>query len=248
MNQARSPLRIASLLPELLGTYGDGGNAMVLARRARLRGIEVMEFAVSRGDAVPDADIYLLGGGEDGPQVAASLWLAQHADLASRLANGAVVLGVCAGFQILGEYFPAHDGIHQAGLGLLDMRTERGGEKRCVGELAATIDPAFDESQSWLSGFENHAGRTSLGEDLKPLGRVLRGVGNGGSLGTEGAWTQQIVGTYLHGPVLARNPVLADKLLGMVNPVFAEGEIEDGTALLREERRVSLALKPAEAH
>lgn len=232
-------LTVATLLPDLLGTYGDTGNGTVLTMRARLRGHEATHELVGVGDRVPEADVYLLGGGEDAPQVAACRWLAEHADLAARLADGAQLLSVCAGFQLCGSTYVAN-GAEERGLGLLDVRTLRGRGRRAVGEVAGR--DAAGLNLPWLSGFENHAGRTALGDGVVPLATVLAGVGNGASVGTEGAVAGRVVATYLHGPVLARNPALADLLLSRVDPELAEGELELAAEQLREERRRSLGL------
>jgi CobQ-like glutamine amidotransferase family enzyme len=204
---AARPLRVVTVYPDLLGTYGDGGNALVLARRAQWRGLKV-EWVEAMSDApLPAADLYCIGGGEDGPQARAVEALQADGRLALAFAEGAVVLAVCAGFQIVGRSFPAADGQPLAGLGLIDVETRRGA-KRAVGEVVAEPD---DVGLPVLTGFENHAGVTHVGPAARPLGRVRAGVGNGD--GTEGAICGRLIGTYLHGPVLARNPALADLLL-----------------------------------
>jgi CobQ-like glutamine amidotransferase family enzyme len=156
---------------------------------------------------LPEADLYCLGGGEDGPQARAVEALRADGRLALAVADGAVVLAVCAGFQILGHSFPAANGEPLAGLGLIDAATRRG-TNRAVGEVVAQAD---DLGLPALTGFENHAGVTRLGPTARPLGRIRAGVGNGD--GAEGARCGRLIGTYLHGPVLARNPGLADLLL-----------------------------------
>jgi lipid II isoglutaminyl synthase (glutamine-hydrolysing) len=205
-------LRVAVLFPDLLGTYGDGGNGLVLARRAQWRGVDAELLQAVSDAPVPEADIYCLGGGEDGPQVRAARALADDGVLARRVAAGAVVLAVCAGFQVIGRTFPGADGTVHDGLGLLEMDTVKGESARAVGEVLADSTGVMDLPP--LSGFENHGGCTTLAEGTIALGRVSVGVGNGGGDGTEGAVRGRIVGTYLHGPVLARNPALADVLLG----------------------------------
>jgi hypothetical protein len=205
--------------PDLLGTYGDGGNGLVLARRAAWRGIDVELVQAPSDRPLPEADLYTIGGGEDGPQVRAATTLAEEGTLVRRVDGGAVVLGVCAGFQLLGRAFPDALGRQQVGLGLLDVVTRKGTGARAVGELVAT--PASDAPRTAtgdplprLTGFENHGGVTTVGPGARPLATVGRGVGNGGGDGTEGAWSGRVLGTYLHGPVLARNTALADLLLG----------------------------------
>lgn len=206
-------LKIAHLYPELLGTYGDGGNALVLASRARRRGVTVDVVEVTLEDQIPDADIYLLGGGEDGPQRQATYALAKDRALARRVDDGAVVLGVCAGFQILGTSYDVEGDITVEGLGLLDAVTTRG-PKRRVGDLLTRV------GSRWIVGFENHGGQTELGAGVSPLGVVEEGFGNGvltGDAGrhVDGARVGRLYATYAHGPVLAQNPWLADELLGL---------------------------------
>jgi len=215
-----SAVRIAALYPDLLGTYGDGGNATVLAQRLRWRGIPVDVVTVPAGQPAPDScDLYLVGGGEDGPQSQAARDLAESRALHRAVERGAAVLAVCAGMQILGHRFPDALGVDQPGLGLIDCDTVRVDRPRAVGELltrdATVVGPdGHSVALGALTGFENHAGRTVLGAAARPLAPVEVGEGNGD--GAEGAVTGRIVGTYLHGPVLARNPALADLLLGWV--------------------------------
>jgi CobQ-like glutamine amidotransferase family enzyme len=202
-------LRIVWIFPDLLSTYGDRGNMLILARRAALRGIASECVEVQSDQAVPqDGDIYLLAGGEDGPQALAAERLIADGGLNRAAANGAVVFAVCAGYQLLGTSFFAK-GAKCAGLGLLDMHSDRG-ETRAVGELAGPVDPVLGLPP--LTGFENHGGRTHLGAAAKPLVTVEVGIGNDGT--TEGAWAGKLLGTYAHGPALARNPALADLLVG----------------------------------
>jgi lipid II isoglutaminyl synthase (glutamine-hydrolysing) len=209
-----APLRVAIVYPDLLGTYGDGGNGLILARRAEWRGYETELLQATSDSPVPAADVYCLGGGEDGPQVRAARLLMDDGMVVRRVAQGAVVLAVCAGFQIAGRSFPDAGGDAHEGLGLLGADTVKTTEPRAVGELVAEVTglPGLPE----LTGFENHGGRTAVatGPDTVPLGRVVRGIGNGSGDHSEGAVRGRTVGTYLHGPVLARNPMLADRLLG----------------------------------
>ena len=203
-----SALRVVWLYPDLLSTYGDRGNMLILARRAYARGIPVETIEVRSDQPVPEhGDIYLLGGGEDGPQALAANRLNADQGLHRALARGATAFVVCAGYQLVGTSFFAK-GEKCAGLGLLDLSSDRG-PSRAVGELAGTPEAAL--GLPTITGFENHGGRTHLGPGLKPLARVTAGVGNDGT--TEGVWHDRILGTYMHGPALARNPVLADLLL-----------------------------------
>jgi lipid II isoglutaminyl synthase (glutamine-hydrolysing) len=208
-----SAVAVVSLFPNLLGTYGDGGNGRILAKRLSWRGIPVELIEVEAGEAVPSAaDLYVIGGGEDAPQAEAARELAQQQALTRAVEHGAAVLAVCAGMQILGRRFPGSGATVHDGLGLLDVETVKVDRPRAVGELLVQPDDRWD--LPLLTGFENHGGRTHLGPSAIPLGTVEVGEGNG--FGTEGAVNGRVVGTYLHGPALARNPALADLLLGWV--------------------------------
>ena len=199
-------LRIALVYPELLGTYGDGGNALVLGERARRRGIEVEVLRVAIGDDMPDASLYLLGGGEDGPQRLGADLL-RESSFASQVRDGKYVLAVCAGLQILGTSFAVEGDDEYEGLGLVDAVTRRG-LTRSVGELLVR------RGGDVLVGFENHGGRTELGAGVEPLGVVERGRGNDGAM--DGYRTPTIWASYAHGPVLAMNPWFADEILASV--------------------------------
>jgi CobQ-like glutamine amidotransferase family enzyme len=203
-----STLRIVWIYPDLLSTYGDRGNMLILARRAAQRGIPAETYEVRSDMAMPTtADIYLIGGGEDGPQALAAQRLIADGGLHRAVSQGAAVLAVCAGYQLFGRSFFAK-GARCAGLDLLDITSDRG-ETRAVGEVRGDIDPRLGLPP--LTGFENHGGRTHLGPGVTPLARVTAGIGNDGR--TEGAWHGKILGTYAHGPALARNPAIADLLL-----------------------------------
>jgi lipid II isoglutaminyl synthase (glutamine-hydrolysing) len=238
-------IRIAVVFPDLLGTYGDGGNGAILLQRALWRGYDAELLQAESGTALPAADIYCIGGGEDGPQVRAARELIDCGDLVHRVSDGAAVLAVCAGFQIVGMSFPGSDGANHDGVGLLDVVTHKGDGVRAVGELAAEVT----EEAHWLlapfeppvlSGFENHGGRTALGADVVPLARVAAGVGNGDGSANEGALRDRVIGTYLHGPVLARNPVLADRLLAWALDVEALAPLNDEAAEDLRNERLSL--------
>lgn len=206
-----STLNIISVYPELLGTYGDTGNVTILAMRAKWRGYDVEVTTLDAGTPVPTAaDIYVLGGGEDAMQTQAASELISDGSLRMAVERGAVVLAICAGMQILGDSFPDAGGTTRAGLGILDIVTHATQEPRAVGELL--IEPDASSGLDVLTGFENHAARTTLGVGCRPLGSVEVGIGNGD--GTEGAVFGHVIGTYMHGPALARNPALADVLLG----------------------------------
>jgi hypothetical protein len=234
-----SAVRIAVVLPELLGTYGDGGNGVVLEHRLRWRGIAVERIECADAATMPDsADLYLLGGGEDRPQTLAARELRASGAIGRAHARGAVVFAVCAGYQIVGGSFPGAQGTER-GLDLLDVTTIVGTGPRAVGELL--FEPVVRVGLPLITGFENHQGVTALGADAQPLGRVVHGVGNGADRGanaTEGAFAERIVATYAHGPVLARNPDLADWLLEMVVGPLAplDHDVVAATAALRRER------------
>ncbi len=199
-------MRIALVFPELLGTYGDGGNAVVLARRLERRGLPAEVLEVRPGDAFPAADLYLLGGGEDGPQrLAADLLIAST--LAARVADGAGVFAVCAGLQLLGTSFAVEGDSTYAGLALVPATTVRG-MARSVGDAVVRVDGRL------VVGFENHGGVTHLAPGLDAFGEVV--VGHGNDARSDGFRAERIWATYLHGPVLAQNPWLADALLASV--------------------------------
>jgi lipid II isoglutaminyl synthase (glutamine-hydrolysing) len=232
-----SDLQIVWVYPDLLSTYGDRGNMLILAHRAQARGIPARTIEVFATDAIPEGDIYLLGGGEDGPQALAALRLIRDQGLHRAVDRRAVVFAVCAGYQLLGTSFFAK-GAKCEGLSLLDLYSDRG-ETRAVGELAGEVDPAL--GLPVLTGFENHGGRTHLGPGAKPLASVKTGIGNDGA--TEGAWSGKVLGTYCHGPALSRNPALADLLLR-----WATGRDdlplvdESWTGKLRSERLTAIGL------
>jgi lipid II isoglutaminyl synthase (glutamine-hydrolysing) len=205
-----SQIKIVRIHNELLGTYGDQGNAEVLAFRAKFHGITANIVDVTYNDDLPtNGDIYLLGGAEDAAQLL-SLEALQRGDNLSTLhmaiERGAVILAVCAGFQIIGNKFFAN-GQEVDGLGLLDVISVPG-DKRLVGDIKTTSSVLGFE----LTGFENHMGRTILGPTAQAFGKVITGHGNGDSK-YDGAVNGNIFGTYMHGPILARNPEFADLLL-----------------------------------
>ena len=204
--------KIILLYQSLLGIYGDHGNAVVLTKRLQWRGIDAELVTVEPGQKVPtDGAIYLLGGGEDTAQITAVRELKADGGLFTALDDGAMLFAVCAGYQICGKSFTigARDEVI-AGLGLLDAETRRGPE-RAVGEVLH-IWTQPDGNTCPITGFENHGGWTELGSDAKPLAAVEVGWGNGNRRG-EGAVQGRVIGTYPHGPVLARNPQLADHVL-----------------------------------
>jgi CobQ-like glutamine amidotransferase family enzyme len=230
-------LVIVRLYHDLLGTYGDQGNAEILIHRATARSIKVDLIEVTPGTPVPrSGDIYLLGGGEDGPQSAALEMLKSDGGLNYAAAGGATVFAICAGFQLIGDSLPDASGNAIAGLGLVDAHTIYDSSPRSVGELV--IQPTRS-GLPILTGFENHQGLTRLGSEMPALGTVQQGIGNGFA-GVEGVWHGNVIGSYMHGPALARNPELADAVLqcatGPLRPyedVFADA--------LAAERRATLS-------
>ena len=199
--------RIVRIHNELLGTYGDRGNADVLAFRAKWLGITSQIIDISYRDAIPvNGDIYLLGGAEDSAQVLSCEAIARDGAIYDAVERGAVVLAVCAGFQIIGRSYFAN-GVENQGLALIDIQSVPG-DRRYVGDIKIKDSILGLE----YTGFENHAGKTILGDGVQPLGRVQTGFGNGDGK-YDGAISGNIFGTYMHGPVLARNPEFADLLL-----------------------------------
>ncbi len=233
------PLRVVVVFPDLLGTYGDGGNGVVLAQRARWRGVDAELLQAPSDAPVPEGDLYCLGGGEDGPQAQAADALREDGTFLGAVERGAVVLAVCAGFQIVGRSFPDAQGRQLPGLGLLDIETRRGPGPRMVGEVVAEplAGPAGPVALPPLTGFENHASATHVGPGARALASVTVGSGNGAGDGSEGAWSGRVLGTYLHGPVLARNPGLADLLLAWALDGVPLAPIDDAEeSSLRAER------------
>lgn len=229
-----STVEIGLVLPDVLGTYGDNGNATVLQKRLEWRGIAARVVPLPITEPVPNSlDIYAVGGGEDTAQTLAARHLHENSGMQQAAARGAVVFAVCAGLQILGEHFGGSDGSVQRGLGMLDVRTAPG-TQRSIGEV--TSNPIGGLLSAPLTGFENHLGVTSLGASAAPLGALTFGTGNGTGDNTEGVVQGKIIGTYMHGPALARNPELADLLLSWVLRRPLEPLELPGVDRLRRER------------
>lgn len=216
---SESTLRIGVLFPEVLGTYGDTGNALILKQRALWRGIDAELVPIHLDHDVPvDLDMYLLGGGEDVAQVHAAQTLNATPSFKTAVNNGTPLLAICAGLQILGEWYVDGNGREVRGLGMLDVTTRPQGF-RTIGELVS--EPMVEGLDALLTGFENHGGATKLGQDARPLGRVLAGHGNSVQKDDvdsevtlyDGVAQGSILATYMHGPALARNPQLADLLI-----------------------------------
>ena len=219
-------LRVCALYPELLNIYADRGNLLLLERRCAWRGIGFEVTGVTLGDGLdPDAhDLFYIGGGQDRDQrlCAEDMVERKRQALHAAAARGAVVLAVCGGYQLLGHSYAMGDE-QIPGVGLVDLRTVREEGPRLIGNVAIEVElPGIDGARV-LAGFENHAGRTYLGSGEQPLGRVLRGQGNTGASGFEGVRRGNVVGTYLHGPLLPKNAWFADWLiataLGLERPL-----------------------------
>ncbi|MDQ3678607.1 MAG: glutamine amidotransferase [Actinomycetota bacterium] len=207
-------MRICALYPDVMNIYADRGNLLMLERRCAWRGIGFSLARAGFGDEIdPDAyDLFYLGGGQDRDQRLCALDLVQTKREALHAAaqRGAVVLGVCGGYQLLGHRYTL--GSEEIpGLGLVDLETVRSDRRRLIGDVAIEVD--LDDGSRVLAGFENHGGRTHLGAGEHPLGRVLKGHGNTGSSGAEGVRRDGVIGTYLHGPLLPKNTWFADWLI-----------------------------------
>src|SRR5829696_7867157 len=204
-------IRVAHLYPDYLNIYADRGNIAVLARRAQWRGHELDVAPVSIGDELrPGAhDLLYIGGGQDREQALVAVDLvAKTESVRAAVADGAAVLAVCGGYQLLGRFYRDRDGTELPGIGVFPLATIAG-ERRMIGDVL--LDCGW--AGRTLAGFENHAGRTYLDDDAEPLGRVVAGFGNDGESGFEGCRRGRVYGTYLHGPLLPRNGWFADHIL-----------------------------------
>jgi lipid II isoglutaminyl synthase (glutamine-hydrolysing) len=227
-----SAVRIGLVLPDVMGTYGDGGNSVVLRQRLRLRGFDAEIVEITLDDPVPaDLDLYTLGGAEDYAQRLATKHLIRYPGLQQAAARGAPVLAICAAIQVLGHWYETSAGERVEGVGILDVTTSPQAE-RTIGEVAST--PLLDGLTAPLTGFENHRGGTVLGPAARPLAAVTKGAGNRAGDGYDGAVQGSVVATYLHGPCLARNPQLADHLLARVVGELAPLQLDEVDRLRRE--------------
>jgi CobQ-like glutamine amidotransferase family enzyme len=209
MTMAEMKLTIGWLYASTMNIYGDRGNVITLRRRAEWRGIAAEVREIGIGQPIPsDVDCFFWGGGQDQEQVAVAedLHGAKGQALRAAVEDGAALLAVCGGYQLLGHEYRPHDARPLLGIGLFDM-TSVAGPERFIGNVV--VDTQWGE----LVGFENHSGLTTLGPGVLPLGRVRVGHGNNGRDGTEGAIYKNAVGCYLHGSLLPKNPVLADWLI-----------------------------------
>jgi CobQ-like glutamine amidotransferase family enzyme len=209
-------LRVCALYPDLMNIYADRGNLLVLERRCAWRGIGFQLTASGLGEPLDGGahDLFYLGGGQDRDQLLCAEDLVSHkrAGLHAAAARGAVVLGVCGGYQLLGHSYVL-DEREIPGVGLVDVRTVRVSGPRLIGNVAISVTLDAGRPERVLAGFENHGGRTHLGPDAQPLGRVLKGHGNDGRSGFEGVRAGSVIGTYLHGPLLPKNIWFADWLI-----------------------------------
>jgi CobQ-like glutamine amidotransferase family enzyme len=203
-------IRVGHLYPEYLNIYADRGNIAVFAGRAAARGHELDVLPIGLREPIPAGiNLFYIGGGQDREQELVAPDLATKEEpLRAAAENGAVLLGVCGGYQLLGRSYRDVAGVELPGVGLLPLSTVAG-SRRMIGDVL--LDCAW--AGETLAGFENHAGRTILDEGAEPLGRVVSGFGNDGASGYEGCRRLRIYGTYLHGPLLPRNPWFADRLL-----------------------------------
>lgn len=216
MTDSRPPRRLTlvHLYPELMNVYGDRGNIITLQRRCAWRGIELAVQPVSIGDRLTpeQCDLVFFGGGQDREQAVISpdVVAEKGAPIREAVADGAVVLAVCGGYQLLGHTYTTVDGRELPGVGVFDVRSVPG-SRRHIGNIV--VETTLDGQRRTLVGFENHSGQTFLGPGCRPLGRVLQGGGNNGQDGTEGAIVGNAYGCYLHGSLLPKNPWFADQLI-----------------------------------
>jgi len=238
-------LRIAYLYPDQLNIYGDRGNILTLYQRCQWRGIDVTISTLDLGQPVdPEwGDFYFMGGGQDTQQIQVcdDLHRVKGDSIKQAASQGAVFLTICGGYQLLGHYYKPHQGDELRGLSLMDAYTVAG-NTRFIGNVAIERPDG-----SRVVGFENHSGRTYLGKEVTPLGKVIHGHGNNGEDGHEGAVVGNLYGTYLHGSLLPKNPALADELItkalsrryGTVTLAPLQGGFE------QRAHDKALALKPA---
>lgn len=214
MPKEKVTLKVCHLYPDLLNLYGDRGNVFAFVRRCQWRDMGVEVHRVNLGDTVDfrEMDFLFLGGGSDREQNLMGGDLEKRRKfLQEAVEEGLVVLAICGGYQLLGQYYRTLEGRTIPGLSLLDFYTEAG-RKRLIGNVG--VELSINGEPVKVTGFENHAGQTFLG-DIAPMGRVLAGYGNNGRDGTEGARYKNVFCSYLHGPLLPKNPRLTDHLIGL---------------------------------
>jgi lipid II isoglutaminyl synthase (glutamine-hydrolysing) len=240
------PIRLVHLYPDLMSVYGDRGNVLTLVRRAEWRGIPITVQEASVGDTLDPAavDLVFFGGGQDREQAVVSPdFLAQKGPaVCDAVQDGAALLSVCGGYQLLGSSYTTVDGQELPGAGLFDVRSVPG-PRRHIGNVL--IETKLGGEPRTLVGFENHSGRTYLGRAVQPLGHVVVGAGNNGEDGTEGAVYRGAVGCYLHGSLLPKNPWLADRLLtqALAHRLGAEVTLDPLDDRLEEEAHRAVAVR-----
>jgi lipid II isoglutaminyl synthase (glutamine-hydrolysing) len=242
-------LRLLALYPEQMNIYADRGNILFLQRRCEWRGISFDYAAAGPADRFDpaDHDLIYIGGGQDRDQVlvAEDMLRTKRDAIASAVDDGAALLAVCGGYQLLGHRYQLGDR-SITGLGIADLETVREPGPRLIGNVSIEVE--IGAGRRVLAGFENHGGRTNLGPTAKPLGRVLHGHGNNGRDGHEGVKRRNMIGTYLHGPLLPKNAWLADRLIALalesrtgaipeLEPLGDELESAAHTAALRAAER-----------
>lgn len=246
---AASPtLRVCALYPSRMNIYADRGNMILLQRRCAARGIGFELAAAEQGDRIDPAahDFYYIGGGQDRDQVqiAEDMLATKRDSLATAVEDGATVLAVCGGYQLLGEYYELSDR-KIPGLGLVDLKTVREPGPRLIGNVV--IETVIDGEHRRLAGFENHGGRTYLGDSATALGEVIEGFGNNGRDGHEGVRHKNLFGTYLHGPLLPKNAWFADALTALAlarsGPAVQLDPLDDGLELRAHDCAVRAAAK-----
>ena len=212
----KQKLIIGWLYPELMSTYGDRGNILVLQKRSNWRDIDTEIINISFDSSLEDlksCDLLMMGGAQDTQQETVAKDLIKKKKVLSEIIErGIPGLYICGGFQYLGKYYKTADKTILEQLGILDMYTENPGRERLIGNIAIDASESLGKP-SILVGFENHGGRTVLGKNIKPLGKVLKGFGSNDKAKEEGALYKNSIGTYLHGPILPKNPILADFLI-----------------------------------
>ncbi len=248
---ARSRFTVGWLYPDLMNIYGDRGNILTLLKRAEWHGLEPRLTQIERGPTtdLDGVDLFFFGGGQDREQSLIYDDLKEHKQHALENASqtGAQILAVCGGYQLLGHYYVTADGEKLNGIGLLDVTTQAG-KRRAIGDVVVESNADLKLTPRTLVGFENHSGRTFLGAKAKPLGKVLTGSGNNGDDRTEGVVQENIIGTYLHGSLLPKNPHLADYLIrkalirrgvdaGDLRPLDDEAELAAHAQILRRAQR-----------
>lgn len=218
-------IRIAHLYPDMLNLYGDRGNIIALTQRMNKRNIEVQTDSITMGKSfnADDYDILFIGGGQDFEQdvLLDDLKKGKDVQITKAIENGVPMLAICGGYQMLGKYYKTYDGKMLEYMGALDFYTQ-GKQERMIGNYAFKTKEGIE-----VVGFENHSGRTYLGKGLEPLGTVIKGNGNNGEDGTEGVRYKNTLGTYSHGPVLPKNPRLADLLISKaLENKYGKAELE----------------------